>query len=303
MVNKLKNAVLLAGCFLTIATFQSCKDDGGGGDPQPTKSISEFLTSQGGYTEFLGAVETAGLTAKITGSGSVTILAVDDVQLSNDGIDFSSMSVDEVKDFVNYHMLAGKVVPADFTNEGYYSSEASAGPNGEKVSLFTEVDGSSVRFNGATASNNYEATNGMVYEVAGALPLPTLLDHLAINPNLENYSSGVNLEASTKTALQGGPNTVFGINEDALLAFLKTKSIIRISDLAPSERRTIINNTLVYNKALASTSLSGTVSTEGDDISITKSGVDIMLNGSIKVLHKDIIATNGIIHIVDDLVK
>ncbi len=303
MRNKTKTSIALSFLLFCAFAFQSCKDDETGGGNQPTQSISEYIASQGGYTEFISALDRAGLGSKISGNGAFTLLAVSDLQLTDDGIDLSAMTDDDVSDFIKYHFIEGKKMPSNFSNEGYVSSESKSAPNNEKLSLYTEVVGSSVEFNGIAATKNYEATNGMVYEVAGTLVPMTLIQHLEINPNMKNYASGVNLEASTKTALEGGPNTAFAINEKEMIVWLEDNGAIRMSSIKPSLRRTIMNNTLIYGKALGSASVTGVVSTEGEDLTATTNGGDIVLNGSAKVIKKNIYATNGVIHLIDGVIE
>ena len=298
-----KTRLFVALLTVLAVSFQSCKDEEGDTGNQPTKSIIQYLTDNGGYTEFLSAVETAGLTSKITGSGSFTLLAVSDLQLQDDGVDFSAMSNDEVISFVNYHFMESKMMPSSFTNRGYASTAASSNVSGKTLSVFTEVAGSSVTFNGQQANENYEATNGIVYVMAKSIAPASVIDHIGINPDLANYKSGVNLEGAIKTELGTGPNTVFAINDKQLVEWLNTKNAIRISDIAPSERRAIMNNTMIYDENKTSADLTGTVSTVGKDIAFTGSPEALTLNGSAQVIHRDIIATDGVMHIINGVLE
>ncbi|MFT5725866.1 MAG: transforming growth factor-beta-induced protein [Bacteroidia bacterium] len=300
MIKRTRIYVLLMLATMSISSLQSCKDDSGDGGNQPTKSISEYLASEGGYTDFMAALELAGLTGKITGSGGYTILAVSDLQLADDGVDISAMTNAEAVAFIKYHSIDGKKEASDFTSTGYTSSESNTGPNNAKLSIYTEVAGEAVRFNGIAATTNYEATNGMIYLMANSLKVPTLLDQIATNPSLSNYKVGVNLEAATKTALETGNNTAFGINDKEFVAYLNTQNVIRIADLKPSLRRTLINNTLILGDVKSTSQLTGTISTEGDDINAV-SGADVTLNGTVKVIRSNVYATNGVLHIINNV--
>ena len=302
MITKLRSAILIALAVFAVSGLQSCKDDTTDTGNQPTKSISEYLTDDGGYTEFLAALETAGLTSKISGSGAFMLLAVSDFQLTDDGVDLSSMTDAEVTAWVKYHFMEGKRMPSNFTHTGYTASESTNGPNGERLSIYTNVEGSAVRFNGKAASTNYEATNGIVYVMAGSLSLPTLLDHLAINPNLAEYKIGINMESAMKTALGTGPNTVFAVNQADFVAYLETQNIIRIADLTPSIRRTILNNSLIFGSAKATSSLSGNVSTEGADMTITTGASGLQINGKVNIIRENVYGTDGILHVIDDVI-
>lgn len=302
MINKARIYVLVLLASFSMASLQSCKDDSGDGGNKPTQSISEYMTSNGGYTDFLAALDLAGLNGKITGSGGFTVLAVSDLQLVDDGVDLSSMSNADQVAFIKYHCIEGKKESSDFTHTGYISSESNTGPNNAKLSIYTEVTGEAVRFNGKTATTNYEATNGMIYLMANSLKVPTLLDQIATNPNLSNYKVGVNLEAATKTALGTGNNTVFGINDAQFVTYLETQNVIRIADLSPSARRTLMNNTMIFGSIKTKADLTGTIATEGADITAV-SGADITLNGTVKVIRSNVFASNGVMHVINGVIK
>jgi len=85
--------------------------------------------------------------------------------------------------------------------------------------------------------------------------------------------------------------------------WLNTKNAIRISDIAPSERRAIMNNTMIYDENKTSADLTGTVSTVGKDIAFTGSPEALTLNGSVQVIHRDIIATDGVMHIINGVLE
>jgi len=159
-----------------------------------------------------------------------------------------------------------------------------------------------VRFNGKTATTNYEATNGMVYVMVNSLTVPSVLDQIANNPNLSNYKVGVNLEAATKTALETGDNTIFAINDTEFIKYLETQNVIRIADLSNSARRALINNTIVLGDVKTTSQLTGTISTEGEDITAT-SGADVTLNGKVKVIRGNVYASNGIMHVINGVLK
>ena len=225
-----------------------------------------------------------------------------DLQLADDGVDLSSMTNAEQVAFIKYHCIDGKKEPKDFTNTGYVSSESNTGPNNAKLSIYTSVTGEAVRFNGKSVSTNYEATNGMIYIMVNSLKVPTLLDQIANNPSLSNYKVGVNLEAATKTALETGDNTVFGINDTEFVTYLKTQNAIRIADLKPSLRRSLINNTLILGEVKTKAQLTGTLTTEGEDITAV-SGADITLNGTVKVTRSNVFASNGVLHVINGVLE
>ncbi|MCB9262772.1 MAG: fasciclin domain-containing protein [Flavobacteriales bacterium] len=290
--------------FVIVLNLNACKPDEGTDDNQPTESISQSLTSSGKFSMFISAIDRAGLSGSLSSTASnYTLLAVSDLLLQDNGIDFTAMTDDEVKSFVKLHLIAGKKNPSDFTNKGYVSSEANEGLNGEKLSIYTEVVNETPYFNGLASFNKFDATNGVIYELEKNLRPLTLLETIQTNPNLKNYYSGIILDGAIKTQLSlETDNTVFAINETELVEFLKTQSQITMGGLSASMRRSILNNTMIYDETVASSGLTGTITTEGDDMVATNSGGSIKINGTIDVIQQDIYSTNGVIHIINGVI-
>ncbi|HWS60764.1 MAG TPA: fasciclin domain-containing protein [Flavobacterium sp.] len=130
------------------------------------------------------------------------------------------------------------------------------------------------------------------------------------NPNLS-----ILVQALTKAELAGtlqgvGPFTVFAPTNDAFVAFLKTTPYATLNDVPKSVLTEILLNHVVsgkvkstdlktgYVKTLAKSATSGT-NTMSMYVDLT-SGVK--LNGVAKVTIADIMATNGVIHVVDKVI-
>lgn len=130
------------------------------------------------------------------------------------------------------------------------------------------------------------------------------------NPNLS-----ILVQALTKAELAGtlqgvGPFTVFAPTNDAFVAFLKTTPYATLNDVPKSVLTEILLNHVVsgkvkstdlktgYVKTLAKSATSGT-NTMSMYVDLT-SGVK--LNGVAKVTIPDVMASNGVIHVVDKVI-
>lgn len=130
------------------------------------------------------------------------------------------------------------------------------------------------------------------------------------NPNLS-----ILVQALTKAELAGaltevGPYTVFAPTNDAFVAFLKTTPYATLNDVPKSVLTEILLNHVVsgkvkstdlktgYVKTLAKSSTSG-MNTMSMYVDLT-SGVK--LNGVAKVTIADVMASNGVIHVVDKVI-
>jgi uncharacterized surface protein with fasciclin (FAS1) repeats len=130
------------------------------------------------------------------------------------------------------------------------------------------------------------------------------------NPNLS-----ILVQALTKAELAGaltevGPYTVFAPTNDAFVAFLKTTPYATLNDVPKSVLTEILLNHVVsgkvkstdlktgYVKTLAKSATSG-MNTMSMYVDLT-SGVK--LNGVAKVTIADVMASNGVIHVVDKVI-
>jgi uncharacterized surface protein with fasciclin (FAS1) repeats len=291
---------LIALLFSAMAlTISSCGGDDDTGTTGPSEDVLGTMTTSGKYSAMLAAFDKVGLTAQLNASSGMTVLAVSDDQLKIQKIHLDTMGTDRVRSFLTFHLISGTKNVADFSADGYVSSQCTDGPNGEKISIYTRVTGDNVRFNGINYLIKTDATNGVVYEMEQALKIPTVVDHLAYNKNIEIYKSGTNLQSSIKTQITTKINTVFATTQTNFQAFLNDNNST-IASLSPLIREPLLKNSVVEGSVHANL-LTGTIKTLGEDITVTSAGGTITLNGKAKVLVSDIQCTNGLIHIIDDV--
>ncbi len=147
---------------------------------------------------------------------------------------------------------------------------------------------------------------------ANDMPVDTTITGLAkTNPNLTILVQAL-VRADLATTLQGtGPYTVFAPTNAAFTAFLKTTPYATINDVPKDALTQILLNhvvsgkvkstdlTMGYVKTLAKSATSGT-NTMSMYVDLT-SGVK--LNGVAKVTTADVMASNGVIHVVDAVIN
>lgn len=119
------------------------------------------------------------------------------------------------------------------------------------------------------------------------------------------------VKADLATTLQGsGPYTVFALTNDAFTAFLATTPYATINDV-PKEALTQILLNHVVTGSVKSTDLTtgyiktlakGTASTSNTLSMYVNTATGVKLNGIATVTTPDIMASNGVIHIVDKVI-
>jgi uncharacterized surface protein with fasciclin (FAS1) repeats len=125
----------------------------------------------------------------------------------------------------------------------------------------------------------------------------SVADTIAKTPSLSTLN-GLIVSAGLTSALQGtGPFTVFAPNNDAF----KAVKPATLDELAknPAKLKDLLTYHVVPTMALAKDVKNSTVKAlNGDPLALSKAG-DFVTVENAAVLQADVIATNGVIHIVD----
>ncbi|WP_149277542.1 fasciclin domain-containing protein [Pareuzebyella sediminis] len=139
-------------------------------------------------------------------------------------------------------------------------------------------------------------------------PDPTIVDLAIATPDLSNLVAALQ-EAGLVSTLEGaGPYTVFAPTNDAFAAFLNENGFASVADIPDDVLTQVLLNHVVSGTNLSSSlsttyiSSSSTAGVDGKPLSLfvdTSDGVKI--NGA-SVVTPDIEASNGVVHIVDQVI-
>jgi uncharacterized surface protein with fasciclin (FAS1) repeats len=107
-------------------------------------------------------------------------------------------------------------------------------------------------------------------------------------------------KADLVSTLQGvGPFTVFAPNNEA---FAKAK-ITSLDGLTKADLTPILTSHVLSGNVLASAVTSGTVAPlSKENFYISKNSSGVYINGNIKVIKTDVLASNGVIHVIDNVI-
>ncbi|MBX2913833.1 MAG: fasciclin domain-containing protein [Cyclobacteriaceae bacterium] len=121
--------------------------------------------------------------------------------------------------------------------------------------------------------------------------------------NLSSLVTALTKYPDLVATLNGSGNfTVFAPTNDAFAALLTTVGQTSIDDVPEDVLKSLLQYHVVTSGAVLSTQLAaGNIATaNGENIAVTTSG-GIRLNGSTQVVTADVRATNGVVHIVDQV--
>jgi uncharacterized surface protein with fasciclin (FAS1) repeats len=140
----------------------------------------------------------------------------------------------------------------------------------------------------------------IAFTMAGCATVPaptTIADTISATPSLSTLNSLVVAAGLTDTLKGAGPFTLFAPNNDAFKA-VPAKTM---EDLGkhPEKLKEVLTYHVVPGKAMAAGVKNGKVkSVNGADLELSKAG-DFVTVENAAVVQADVLATNGVIHVVD----
>ncbi|MEM1257441.1 MAG: fasciclin domain-containing protein [Bacteroidota bacterium] len=272
-------------------------------------SIVEIATGNADFSSLVAALTAADLVDTLSGDGPFTVFAptndaFDAFLDANNFATLGDVPVDLLTDVLLNHVVAGTNLSTDLST-GYISSSSTAGAEGRNLSLFIDTT-SGVSINGVAdvTTPDVAASNGVVHIIDAVIGLPTIVDHAVANDALSSLVSALTADGNTTfTDLLSDTMTdftVFAPVNDAFMAFTN-----------PNDND--INNVLSYHVISGDAAFSdelmnmyvGTEATNGDGDTLsqyinTDDGVTI--NGSSDVAIADVVAVNGVVHAVDEVI-
>lgn len=290
---------MLTGLFV----FSSCeKEDEDPMDPMQPElySIAEIASDNADFSTLVEALIKADLAGTLSGAGDFTVFAPD-----NDAFDalftalgvsgIQDISADDLKPILLYHVL-GEKKTSSMISAGYYSSLSPA--QGRTVSMYIGTDmGVSINDAANVTSPDIEASNGVIHAIDAVLLPPSVVDLAVQNGSFGTLVNAV-VEADLAETLSdaSGTFTVFAPTDDAFAALGGNVP----EDLAPILLYHVLGSP-VYSDEISSGIVSSLNATD-PEIVVEVSDMGVMLNGSAKVVATDIVGTNGVIHVIDQVI-
>jgi len=261
--------------------------------------IIETAEEAGNFSILLGAIEDAGLTTTLQFLGPFTVFAPSDAAFQELGIEtVESLTDEQLNSVLTYHVLDGEV-----PSSALQPTQTVAALNGENLFITLENDEVIVNGTGSVTSADINTENGVIHAVNQVL-LPDAFGNVVDNAvkryeltTLVDLVTEQNL-AETLTA-SDAEYTVFAPTNAAFESISST-----LSTLTDQQ----VTNTLLYH-VLATAVESGDLAesqqvmtlNNDEEILIEVSEGVVTINGSATVQIADVAGTNGVIHIIDEV--
>ncbi|XP_069985263.1 uncharacterized protein [Penaeus vannamei] len=265
----------------------------------------------------MALIRRANLEAMLTTEGGFTIFAPSDSAFSllpRSVVSQLQNNTDKLREVVLFHVVPGVLRLEDLTDNGMLSS---ASPKGRKLRVNVFKHGSDlqdvVTINGARVKrHDMIATNGVIHVIDKVLyPMADLsiMDHLTTCETFTGANVAVTGAGLTPVLEQDGPYTVFLPTTEAFAAIDNATVSSFIENI------TLLQNVLMYHivpgayfsEGLRDGTWLPTLAEEQElQMRVTSDGYTRRLagvGGTANVIKHDIIATNGVIHVIDTVLR
>ena len=264
------------------------------------EDIPTNAAATGVHESLVAALAQAELVSTLEGPGPFTVFAPTDDAFTAAGIDLVALDTPEGKetltDILLHHVYSGSVTASDVT-DGMMVEMV----NGDKVA-FTN-DGTTVTVGGATViTADVIASNGIIHVIDKVLMPPSDIPTTAGTTGVHNTLVNAVVQANLLTTLSGdGPFTVFAPTDQAF-----TDAGVDLTALDTPEGNQALANILQYHVISGEVPASGVTdclsadAVNGQPLSFTVGDSGVMVNDA-NVVTTDVITSNGLIHVIDNV--
>ena len=304
-------------------------------EPEAAGTIVDIAVADGRFETLVAALQAAELVETLQGDGPFTVFAPTDdafAALPEGTVEALLEDIPALTDILLYHVVAGDVRAADVV-----TLESAVTVQGESVSI--TVEGDSVRINDANVViTDIVADNGVIHVVDAVLLPPeptmqamqdeqaemqaqddqpeqaeqaeqaeqpeqpeqpgTIVDIAVADERFETLVAALQAAELVETLQGDGPFTVFAPTDDAFAALPEGTVEALLEDIPA------LTDILLYHvvagdvRAADVVTLESAVTVQGESVSITVEGDNVRINDSLVII-ADIVAENGVIHVID----
>ncbi len=275
---------------------------------QPAPSATEVMEGDERLDTFMSAMNTVTNNGKgmMTEGKTYTIFAPTTEAFfkffSESGMSAEQfLAQDGLAKVLSYHVAEGSLKAADIIAAGKVKTL-------EGSDITVTSDGTNVFLNGIAKVLEADkiASNAVIHVIDTVLvppmkALPNIVEIAASDTRFSTLVAAVTKASLVETLSGPGPFTVFAPTNDAFAALLADLGISAEELLASPDLASILTYHVVAGKVTAAdvVKLNKATTVNGKDIMIEVKNGEVILNGSIKVIITDIMASNGVIHVID----
>lgn len=308
---KLMAVMLLAGTLLASCSDED--DDNNNVEPETFNSIVDVASGESEFSVLVEALSLTGLDDALEDEGgSFTVFAPTNAAFSDllDELDAESLDdipVETLTGVLLYHVL-GEQVPESSLTSGYYGTLSDGPEDDTSLSLYLDADEVMINGRSAVTDTDIMADNGIIHIIDEVLMPLSIAGHAVANDNLSDLAGAVGKAGLLETlSSDEGEFTVFAPVNSAFEQFLSdldvTMDDLTQDDLTPVLLYHVMDG-FIGSDDIAEGYFSTLSPAQDRDASIRVTAGDekVMLNGFSEVILTDVVATNGIVHVIDRVV-
>jgi transforming growth factor-beta-induced protein len=311
----LKNKKLFRLSFGTLAVamvigfsfLSSCKKDDN--DPPPAQNIVQLAQGNANLSSLVAALgRFPDLVGTLSGAGTFTVFAPTNAAFTaflaaNNFANLEAVPDATLRSVLQYHVVSSAALRSTQLVAG---NLATVGGSNIAVTL------SPLRLNANVEVTTADviASNGVVHVINTVLtpppaaPTQNIVQLAQGNANLSSLVAALTRFPNLVSTLSGtGTFTVFAPTNAAFTAFLAANNFPNLAAVPDPILRSVLEYHVVSSAALRSTQLvAGNIATVGGpNIAVTLN--PLRLNTSVEVATADVIATNGVVHVVNAVLQ
>lgn len=316
-----KSIAALAVAAVAVAGFSSIA----AAEPAAgNKNIVQTAVKAGKFKTLVTLVKQAGLAGKLSAPGNLTVFAPTDrafaaLKKSNPDL-YAKVASDKklLQSVLTYHVV-GKRIPAAAATAAAKKNLKVKTLQGERIAL--SYSGGKIVLNGSArvVTADVKASNGVIHAIDAVLVPPSLTQAPAPTKSIVEIAAG-NPEFSTLVSLVQKAGLVSAISSPGpFTVFAPTNAAFeKLAKAAPATYQAVLADPALLTKVLTYHVVAGAIkstqaisvaqqngkvnSLEGEPISLSIKDGKLTLNGSSTVVIPDILATNGVIHVIDTVI-
>lgn len=293
--------------LVLLVSISSCSDDED--TPQPTQSIVALAQGQSNLSSLVTALtKYPDLVATLSGSGNFTVFAPTNDAFAALLTTVGQTSIDDVPEDVLKSLLQYHVV----TSGAVLSTQLAAGnvatANGENIAVTTS---GGIRLNGSVqvVTPDVLATNGVVHIVDQVLVpqsigqfVNTIVEPAYFNKNFTTLIAAVKAASPSilQTLLNSSKKTLFAPTNDAFVAAGITTLPAQATLDAVLTYHVLTTEVRAAQLPTNTAPANSEITTLGGKFYLSNRGTTgVFINGTTKVTATDIVADNGVVHVID----
>lgn len=310
VMKKYLNYFMLVALVLPL-TLVSCDNDDEKDDlTNGTNTIVDVAVANSDFSILVQAVQKAGLVDALSNpNASLTVFAPTNQAFAALLTELGFSSLDDIPNSVLqsvllYHVLGEQKTSTQLT-DGYYASLLAGPAQGLNVSIYK--NGAKLNNRATITTANIMADNGVIHVIDKVILPMSIADHAIANSNFSSLVAAVSKAGLVETL--DSDEVAFTVFAPVNAAFtqLLTDLGVTLDDLSAEVLTPIllyhVVNAIVPSTAVAAGYVPTLSTAQNRNVSLGIS-VDggVKLNGSANVVAVDVVATNGVIHVIDKVV-